>query len=922
MRCFSFAVALMALLIAPLAHAEFKVLFLGNSFTIGSGGGGVPGIFDRLAQAGGQEDPTTVMQAVGGVDYQYHATDPAAQSAIASQPWTHVVLQNYSTQPTHIGSVAAHLTYGTILYQQVMSNSPQARVVLFETWSRAAAHALITGVSTPTTFASTDEFQAELRTNYYKLADVLNANYPGNPPAQVAPVGDAWQKGGGMLPESDPNFLDLHGSDNYHGNNNGYYLAAAVIYSQIYGVSPHGLSTNPLISGLNLGLTVSPTLLEDIAWETVRAAMQPKAQSFLFDFGASASTTGHGAAPSDPVNYWNNVTDAIGANPAGLLTNIVTTENTPTAVGLAIVSRFNGANTAGTTASSIFPSAATLDSLFGNTELFGGLSDIQPSFKLTGLNTGLTYWITFYASRTGVPDNRETRYTVQGGNSGTTVLNAANNIDTVSSSVSGITPTAAGEITISLAPTTNNNNANHFTYLGVMKVESIPPQQPITFTTQPVSQTVSAFQAVTFNAAVQGTPPYSVQWLSNGIPILGADQFAYTIPSVALDMDGSQFRVTVSNLLYGAISSNAVLRVRSDTNPPVLLSATSTDGLTVVLAFDERLDPATAAVASHYQINGGASLVTSAILQPDGQTVALTTVMALTGAFTVTVTGVKDISGNDIAPGTSIGGQVPDPLTESLLFDFGGANTTEHGPSPDDPTNYWNNVSTGIGTADNGRLANAVTVANTSTPIGLSMIRRFNGANENGTTASTLFPIDATRDTLYGNTELWNNLTGIFPSFKLTGLNQALTYNITFYASRTGASDNRETGFTVQGTNTAFVAFNPANNVNAFTNVLGIVPTAAGEITISLAPTANNNNSYHFTYLGVMRVTPVPPGARLLPPILKNDQVTLNWTGPGRLERAPTVVGPWTRITPQPAPPYSESFAPGENRFFRVNPNP
>ncbi|HRT07380.1 MAG TPA: hypothetical protein P5233_03205, partial [Candidatus Paceibacterota bacterium] len=81
----------------PDAQGQYRVLFIGNSFTIGSGGGGVPGIFDRLAQAGGQPDPVTVMRAVGGQDFQFHSQDPTTQAAITSDQWTHVVLQNYST---------------------------------------------------------------------------------------------------------------------------------------------------------------------------------------------------------------------------------------------------------------------------------------------------------------------------------------------------------------------------------------------------------------------------------------------------------------------------------------------------------------------------------------------------------------------------------------------------------------------------------------------------------------------------------------------------------------------------------------------------------------------------------------------------------------------------------------------------------
>ena len=204
------------------------------------------------------------------------------------------------------------------------------------------------------------------------------------------------------------------------------------------------------------------------------ASMSAGAQTFLFDFGAAATTTEHAASPDDPVYYWNNVTDTIGINPTGQLLNLVTTDNTVTSLGLQMISRFGGANTAGTTASTLFPMDSTRDSLFGNTETFQGLANVFPSFKLTGLDLASTYSFTFYASRTGVSDNRETGYTINGANSGFGAFNPANNIDTLSATVSGIAPTGAGEITISIAPTAANNNANHFTYLGVMQMAAVP----------------------------------------------------------------------------------------------------------------------------------------------------------------------------------------------------------------------------------------------------------------------------------------------------------------------------------------------------------------------------------------------------------------------------------------------------------------
>lgn len=561
--------------------AQPKILFIGNSFTLGSAdaadraaaSGGVPGIFDRLVQADGHANPTTVMRAVGGTDFQFHSGDTTTRTTIASQPWDYVVLQNYSIEPTHLvdvsHSLADHYTYGADLYRRVLTNNPVTQVILYETWSRAEAHALISGVSSSSSFASTAEFQTELRTNYLGLASFLNVNYPTNPPVLVAPVGDAWENVGGLRPASDPQFVDLFAGDNYHGNDNGYYLAACVFYAKIYTNSPQGLSTNALISSLNLNLSVAANFLEDMAWATVNGSnqlaqvvmlQQPvsqtivesqpvtftmiaqgaaplfiswfsnsvliadatnssfsipivttnmtgdyfsvtvsntvssatssnavltvtplpavtgQAQTFLFDFGG-ANTVGLGAAPDDPVNYWNNITTTVGGNSSGQQAGLITSRNAATSLSLVMLSRFNGANENGTLAFAGLPTDATRDSLFGNTELFSGLANIFPSFKITGLSPVARYNFTFYASRTGVADNRETGYTVQGENSGFAALNVANNVAS-SVTVNGIKPTTTGEIAISLAPTANNNNANHFTYLGMMKMVVVPAFLP------------------------------------------------------------------------------------------------------------------------------------------------------------------------------------------------------------------------------------------------------------------------------------------------------------------------------------------------------------------------------------------------------------------------------------------------------------
>ncbi|MEN6333908.1 MAG: SwmB domain-containing protein, partial [Phycisphaerales bacterium] len=431
----------------------------------------------------------------------------------------------------------------------------------------------------------------------------------------------------------------------------------------------------------------------------------------------------------------------------------------------------------------------------------------------------------------------------------------SNNVDGAAV-LEGIIPDDSGAITISLAPTDRNDNPYRFVYLGAMRVDEIPQQKPVVFVKEPADQTVVEFRPVTFAAGVDSTPPYVVQWFRNGQPIRDANEFSYTIDMATLDLDGSVFSVKVSNAMYSAVSREAILRVVSDVNAPVLLSVEAVNGLTLKLTFDERLDPDSATALYNYRVNDGRIEVADARLSDDGKTVTLTLMTPVTGAFDVAVAGVLDLAGNMILEDVTGGGEI---RPQVILLDFGASATpTGTGPSPDDPANAWNNVTDSIGAAVGAQIRNLVTKENVATGISLVILTRFNGANTNGTLASTQLPADATRDSLFGNTEAFSGLSNVFPSFKLTGLDPSLTYDFTFYASRTGVTDNRETGYTVTGFNSGFVALNAAGNVDKSVTLTDMAPTAAGEITISLAPTESNNNGNHFTYLGVLRIEPTP----------------------------------------------------------------
>ncbi|HEX7860947.1 MAG TPA: GDSL-type esterase/lipase family protein [Verrucomicrobiae bacterium] len=186
-----------------------------------------------------------------------------------------------------------------------------------------------------------------------------------------------------------------------------------------------------------------------------------------------------------------------------------------------------------------------------------------------------------------------------------------------------------------------------------------------------------------------------------------------------------------------------------------------------------------------------------------------------------------------------------------VLIDFGSANSLSGQPDP--TVVHWNNMTT-IGSSNNGSLSNLVTTAGTITPLSLQMVSRFNGANENGTLASTNFPATATRDSLFGNTETFSGLANITPIFKIAGLSPAQAYRVSFYASRMGVSDNRETRYTVSGLTNSFTDLNAANNTNTVSVITNVRPSTHGELRVELSPGPNNNNANHFTYLGALRL--------------------------------------------------------------------
>ena len=175
----------------------------------------------------------------------------------------------------------------------------------------------------------------------------------------------------------------------------------------------------------------------------------------------------------DPINNngpaeWNNV-NFTSTNTTSLLTD---SQMAQTSIRLSVVTALQGPNTAATTnpveAATEFARAGA-NSAFGNTTAWGGKTIPFGHMALSNLSTNTMYHFTFYASRTGVTDNREALYSAFGANSGSNTLNASGNTSQVAV-VSNIWPRTDGTIDLRMECGPNNTEANRFYYLGAMKI--------------------------------------------------------------------------------------------------------------------------------------------------------------------------------------------------------------------------------------------------------------------------------------------------------------------------------------------------------------------------------------------------------------------------------------------------------------------
>jgi hypothetical protein len=200
---------------------------------------------------------------------------------------------------------------------------------------------------------------------------------------------------------------------------------------------------------------------------------------------------------------------------------------------------------------------------------------------------------------------------------------------------------------------------------------------------------------------------------------------------------------------------------------------------------------------------------------------------------------------------------------DTVLIDFG--NTLS--PAP------WNNVTN----STNGSVNNLINNKGFSTPYNISVYDSFKGINNSGTTASNQslgIHSNASSDSFFGNTHLFNGSTEPTGAIELSNLDTSKNYTISIFSSRI-ATDNRETMYVFIGQVSDTLYLNVSSNtINEVVSVMK--PDSSGSLKIKVSEGPNNDNSYGFFYLGVMKISysHIPLGPQSLALISPNGGET------------------------------------------------
>lgn len=278
-----FLLTIAALALSAGAASAKTILFIGNSFTMGSGSpvrtyqantvhdlnppnergqtlGGVAAIFKEFTREAGLDYDVSI-EAVGGRNFDFHYNE---RLGAIDRPWDIVVMQSYSQlNKDKPGDPAIITEYGAKLAKAFHARNPNVQVWFNATWSRA-------DYSSPEIAPWKGKPIDQMAKDVYAGFEKARAASPDV--AGIIPVGLAWNRAWASgIADSDPtdgigpDKLNLWTYDSQHGSSAGYILAGLVIFGQVTGRDPLSLGEREHVA-MDLGISrAQMAALEQVA---------------------------------------------------------------------------------------------------------------------------------------------------------------------------------------------------------------------------------------------------------------------------------------------------------------------------------------------------------------------------------------------------------------------------------------------------------------------------------------------------------------------------------------------------------------------------------------------------------------------------------------------------------------------------------
>ncbi len=371
-------------------------------------------------------------------------------TAIADENWDYISFQQVSQKSGQYETFTETLP---ALYDYVsqQNTNEYTRYLLHQTWAYAQN-------STHSGFVNYDSDQMKM---YKAIVDAYNQAKALIPTYEIVPSGTAIQN-------ARTSYLgDNFNRDGYHLNEIGRYTAASTWFEILFNESVVGNSYIPdgfvdvdaeIAQNAAHEAVLNPDMVTELTDYQSAGGSGVIENDVYIDFATSSNSTG-----------WNGMTSFL---EGATIPNLKYEDDAFTGIEMMITSRFNGQNTNGervTDTDFNMPEDVSGNSFFGNSKaVFGGMLIEKGVIKLSGFTDDTAYDFCFFGSRTAT-DNRETKYTVIGGTTGSASLNAASNTDELAC-VEGIQPDADGIITIEVTSGDNNDNGSGFFYINAMRI--------------------------------------------------------------------------------------------------------------------------------------------------------------------------------------------------------------------------------------------------------------------------------------------------------------------------------------------------------------------------------------------------------------------------------------------------------------------